>query len=312
MKFQYTKILTTLIFSGMFFIGCGGGGGGTATPTATAPVFSSAAVADDILDGNFTTSTVVYDATADNDVNVIYTLASGIANNDSFNIASNGNVTFKTLPTISGAHNDYNLTITATDTANNHTDHNVTLRVMNDVIDLGATYGFLIAPVHVGGKWFYYWDRSGDGTSADTGILNGGVDYTTHDVLDGIFNHDINGTVNTTVANVDGLFGTTNDYRYATLNGVNLALPTSGTGLVNEPTSYYLNDNGAYTDLAAIWDAHNTGYQTSGMPAGWSGVSGYYCSATPSTNGHADVVLYGGAVGYSVDTYNVFVALQVR
>ena len=62
------------------------------------------------------------------------------------------------------------------------------------VIDLGS-YGKLIAPVQVdGGQWYYHWDRSGDGTSADTGSLNGGVDYTTHDVLDGIFTQDIGGT----------------------------------------------------------------------------------------------------------------------
>jgi hypothetical protein len=297
------------------FLGCGGGSdSATTTPASsdtTAPVFSSAAVANDLLDGNFTTSTVVYDATADNDVNVTYTLAAGIGSNDLFNIASNGNVTFKALPTISGAHNDYNLTITATDTAHNHTDHNVTLRVMNDVIDLGATNGFLIAPVHVNGNWYYYWDRSGDGTIADTGSLNSGADYVTHDVLDGIFNHDINGTVNTTVANVDGNYGTTNIYRYGTINGVNLALPTSGTGLANETSGYDLNDNGTYTDLAAVWDAHNTGYQTSGTPTGWPG-SGYW-SATPSTYGHAYVALYNGYVELDGhDGYTSYVAVQVR
>lgn len=315
MNFKSAKILSTLILSGMLFIGCGGGGdSGTTTPVSTsadttAPVFSSATVADDLLDGNFTTSTLVYDATADNDVNVTYTLASGVGSNDLFNIASDGNITFKVLPTVSGAHNDYNLTITAIDTAHNHTDHNVTLRVINDVIDLG-TYGLLIAPVHVGGKWFYYWDRSGDGTSADTGSLNGGADCTTHDVLDGIFNHDINGTVNTTVANHDGLFGTTNNYRYGTINGVNLALPTSGTGLANETSWYYLNDNGTYTDLAAVWDAHNTGYQTSGTPAGWQDNS--YWSATPSDYGHAFVSTGFGFVFSSYDSGSVdFVALQV-
>jgi hypothetical protein len=182
---------------------------------------------------------------------------------------------------------------------------------MNDVIDLG-TYGLLIAPVHVNGNWYYYWDRSGDGTSANTGSLNGGVDIVTHDVLDGIFNHDINGTVNTTVANYNGLFGTTNDYRYATINGVNLALPTSGTGLANETNWYYLNDNGTYTDLAAVWDAHNTGYKTSGTPTGWQAY--YYWSATPCTYGHANVYLLNGFVdsGNGVDAGAGYVAVQVR
>jgi hypothetical protein len=180
---------------------------------------------------------------------------------------------------------------------------------MNDVIDLGTTYGFLIAPVHVNGNWYYYWDRSGDGTSADTGSLNGGVDYVTHDVLDGIFNHDINGTVNTTVANYNGLFGTTNDYRYGTISGVNLALPTSGTGLANEPNWHILSDNGTYTDLAAVWDAHNTGYLTTGTPTGWQ--DGYYWSATPSTYGHASVGLDSGNV-YGYDGYIDYIAVQVR
>lgn len=316
MNLKSAKILTTLILSGMFFIGCGGGGdSGTTTPASTdttAPVFSSATAANDLLEGNFTTSTVVYDATADNDVNVTYTLASGIGSNDLFNIASDGNVTFKALPTVNStiAHNDYNLTITATDTAHNHTDHNVTLRIMNDIIDLG-TYGNLIAPVHVNGNWYYYWDRSGDGTSANTGSLNGGVDSTTHDVLDGLFNHDINGTVNTTVANYDGNYGTTNDYRYATINGVKLALPTTGSGNANETNGYYLSDNGTYTDLAAIWDIYNSGYLTSGAPSAWQ--ASYYWSATPDTNGHSGVALSVGYLYNDIqDVINGFVALQVR
>lgn len=318
MNFKSAKILSILILSGMLFIGCGGGSDSGTAPTTpaspstdtTAPVFSSATVADDLLDANFTTSTVVYDATADNDINVTYTLISGVGSNDLFNIASDGNVTFKALPTVSGAHNDYNLTITATDTAHNHTDHNVTLRVMNHMIDLG-TYGLLIAPVHVGGKWFYYWDRSGDGTSADTGALNGGVDDTTHDVLDGIFNRDINGVANTTVQNYDGNYGTTNVYRYGTLNGVQVILPTVGTSNLSE----FLNDNGSYVDLAAIWDSYNagnTGYNASGTPDGWA-TGSYYHSATPSATGHAAIDLFnGGQIGDPFDNVQSFVVLQVR
>jgi hypothetical protein len=95
------------------------------------------------------------------------------------------------------------------------------------VIDLGS-YGKLIAPVQVdGGKWYYFWDLSGDGAAANTGSLNGGMDWTTHDVLDGIFNQDINGVV--------GGGGNTSDtYRYATINGVKLALPTAG-GVTSSP-----------------------------------------------------------------------------
>ncbi len=314
MNFKSAKILTTLILSGMLFIGCGGGSDSAAP--STAPVFSSATVADDLLDGNFTTTTVIYDATADNDVNVTYILASGIVNNDLFNIASDGNITFKALPTISGAHNDYNLTITATDTAHNHTDHNVTLRVMNDVIDLGV-YGNLIAPAQVNGNWYYFWDLSGDGApthwSTTAGTLNGGNDYTTHDFLDGLFNHNINGVANTNVSNVDGFFGTTNDYRYATINGVSVALLATGTGLANEGAGWYsLNDNQTtYTDLAAVWDAHNTGVVgSSGIPAGWQ-EAGYW-SATPSDDGHAAAYLIDGLVSSYSDFESLYVAVQVR
>jgi hypothetical protein len=55
------------------------------------------------------------------------------------------------------------------------------------IIDLGS-YGKLIAPVQVdGNNWYYFWDRSGDGTSIDG---TGEADKVGHDVLDGIFNQD--------------------------------------------------------------------------------------------------------------------------
>ena len=182
------------------------------------------------------------------------------------------------------------------------------------VIDLGS-YGKLIAGVQVEGKWYYYWDRSGDGTNANTGSLNGGDDYTTHDVLDGIFKYDING-------NLDTDSNTDNTYRYATLNGVKVALPTygganatatdtgfkAGTAVSNNTTT----DNPTYNDLLAIWDSYNgtttEGY-TEGTPSGWT--ASYYWSATTSTSGHADVYLYFGYVNDSGDTYDIYVALQV-
>lgn len=166
------------------------------------------------------------------------------------------------------------------------------------IIDLGS-YGKLIYPAQVNGRWYYFWDRSGDGTSADTGSLNGGSDYTTHDVLDAIFTEDING-------NQNHVGGTTDTYRYATLNGVRVALPTVGTGIIND----YMADNQSYSDLAEIWDSNNTGFQTSGLPSGWA--SALYWSATPSDSGHAHVNL---RLGFVVDvygpTYHHYVALQV-
>jgi hypothetical protein len=188
----------------------------------------------------------------------------------------------------------------------------LTITLAQATVNLGA-YGLLIAPVAVNGNWYYYWDRSGDGTNASVGGLNGGVDSTTHDVLDGLFAYDINGVANTTVQNMDGNYGTTNVYRYATLNGVNVALPTTGTGLASESGGYYyLNDNQiGRTDFAAIWDVHNTGLGTDGTPIGWRDV--YYWTATLSDSGHALLDLHGGGISSLYDdTGSRNIVLQVR
>lgn len=79
-------------------------------------------------------------------------------------------------------------------------------------IDLG-TSGKLIAPVQVEGKWYYYWDRSGDGVANTADWLN-------HAVLNNIFNQDVN--------DITYGIGTSSSIRYATLNGVKVALPTYG------------------------------------------------------------------------------------
>jgi hypothetical protein len=182
------------------------------------------------------------------------------------------------------------------------------------VIDLGG-YGKLIAPVQVEGKWYYHWDRSGDG-------ISGGEDLTTHNVLDGIFNQDINGVTNTTVANADGNFGTTETYRYATINGVQLALPTASGVYGNNPGTAYsfagaandatANSNTTYDDLLAIWDAKNgatTDYFLNGTPSAWQADD--YWSATPMGTGHAFVHQPRGSVFDGSDDRNYYVALQV-
>ncbi len=185
------------------------------------------------------------------------------------------------------------------------------------IIDLGSS-GKLIAPVQVEGKWYYYWDRSGDGTSANTGSLNGGMDSTTHNVLDGIFTQDVNGTVG-------GGGNTTDTYRYATLNGVKVALPTANGGLAypnginatQNGTIFDVNtpSNGAtssYDELLAIWDAYNgtgTGTNLNGTPPGW--LASAYWSATPSASGHAEVALSTGYVPDFTDINSLNVALQV-
>ena len=206
------------------------------------------------------------------------------------------------------------------------------------VIDLGS-YGKLIAPVQVGGNWYYYWDRSGDGTIGNTGNLNDGKDYVTHDVLDGLFNNDINGVANNTVKNADNAFGTTNTYRYAWLNGYHLALPTYGQGTSSvkpgtgstDNTGFAagtavekntITPNPVYTDLLSIWDAYNgTGTSTNanGNVPSWN--SGLYWSATDSTtsglSGHARIFFNSGYVFSDTDTNGggspsqIYVALQV-
>jgi hypothetical protein len=299
------------------------------------PVISSGATASFAENA---TGTVYTAAGTDADAGTTLSYALGGTDAGLFNInASSGAVTFKTAPDFevpgdAGANNVYDITVTASDGANTSAAKAVAITVTDvvesvagqSVIDLGS-YGKLIAPVQVdGGKWYYHWDRSGDGTSANTGSLNGGLDITTHDVLDGIFNQDINGVV--------GGGGNTSDtYRYATINGVHLALPTVG-GVTSPPYGSGGIDNyqpgtavgsasaangsnavnATYDDLLAVWDAYNgtgTGTGATGTPSGWQASS--YWSATSSASGHAGVYLdFGGVLDY-YDSLTSYVALQV-
>ena len=311
------------------------------------PVVSSAATASFAENGTGT----VYTATAtDADAGSTLSYSLGGADALRFNInATTGAVSFTTAPnfeapTDAGGNNVYDITVAASDGVNTSLAQAVAITVTDvveappslagqSVIDLGS-YGKLIAPVQVdGGNWFYFWDRSGNGTNANTGTLNGGVDYTTHDVLDGIFNQDINGVVENPGNGVGIVGDTDNTYRYATLNGVHLALPTAGgvtsapfgagginnfepgTAVGSSPASTGSNAvNATYNDLLAVWDAYNgTGVGSTaidGTPSGWQAHS--YWSATPSASGHADVLLLGGhVVGGTADDINLYVALQV-
>ena len=297
----------------------------TITGTNDAPVVSSGATANFAENG----TGVAYQATAtDVDGGGALSYALGGADALRFNInATTGAVSFNTAPnfeapTDAGANNVYDITVSASDGVNTSLAQAVAITVTDvveappslagqSVINLGS-YGKLIAPVQVDGvNWFYFWDRSGDGTSA-------GVDYTTHDVLDGIFNQDISGVVG-------GGGNTTDTYRYATLNGVHLALPTAGgvtsppygAGGINnyEPGTAVGSNvvNATYNDYLAVWDAYNGigvgSTEIDGTPSGWQ--ADYYWSATPSASGHADVYLYVGFVGDDTDNLDGYVALQV-
>ena len=170
------------------------------------------------------------------------------------------------------------------------------------IIDLG-TSGKLIAPVQVEGKWYYYWDRSGDGTSANTGSLNGGTDIVSHDTLDGIFTQTLAQlNAGTTGTGTD----TTDSIRYGTINGVKLALPTLGAAFPGDGiTMPGTVANTTYSDVLGIWDSQN------GTPVGWMPAS-FYWSATPAGLSHAFVQLGQGYVGNSFsEADRLYVALQV-
>ena len=170
------------------------------------------------------------------------------------------------------------------------------------VINLGSGNGLLIAPVQVdGGKWYYYWDRDGSGSANIADYFSSSGNYTFSQLF-AVFKEDVNGVVGAS---------TNNTYRYATLNGVRLALPTiggsdglpygpNGIGSLQPNTSVVLNEvNNAYDDLLAIWDAYaawNNSYYSgyygwNGAPPGWSGDS--YISATPG-NYMSAVRVYDG------------------
>ncbi|MFI3156460.1 MAG: DUF4347 domain-containing protein [Methylococcaceae bacterium] len=120
------------------------------------------------------------------------------------------------------------------------------------VIDLGSGNGQLISPVNVDGNWYYSWDRNSSGSSAEDG-----GDTVNHDLLDGIFNKDINGVINTTVTNADGLYGTTDTYRYATINGVRLALATRDNML-----TIWTNNGSTLPDWGTVyWSCHTLNFR---------------------------------------------------
>ena len=306
------------------------------TNVSEAPAISSGATASFAENGTGTAYTVT-GTDADAGTTLSYALGGTDAAKFVIN-ASSGAVTFVTVPnfgapTDAGGNNVYDITVTANDGVNTSAARAVAITVTDvveslagqSVIDLGS-YGKLIAPVQIEGAWYYYWDRSGDGS------FNGGTDYTTHDVLDGIFNQDIAGATG-------GGGNTTDAYRYATLSGVHLALPTAnGGGAYPQGINSYQNgttytDAGATTnstassfnELLAIWDAYNgtgTGRNISndqqngvpsgvpsGTPTGWE-PAGYW-SATPSASGHANVNLVYGIVNDGNDSGVNYVVLQV-
>jgi hypothetical protein len=246
-----------------------------------------------------------------------------------------GGATLDTLDITAGFARDVAGNVATSDARDNGTLAVSAFVAGDAVIDLGS-FGKLIAPVQVEGAWYYFWDRSGDGTSLDTGSLNGGYDFVVHDVLDGIFTSTLSEVnVGTTGTGTD----TTDLIRYATLNGVKVALPTANGGGAY-PQGLYAQQNGtSYTDagvstngttgtfneLLAIWDAYNgigTGAGDIGTPPGWAaigvfgGTQAFYASATPVIDfisGGEDHATIGdeGFASSSPDVFATYVALQV-
>jgi hypothetical protein len=191
------------------------------------------------------------------------------------------------------------------------------------VIDLGS-YGQLIAPIQVEGKWYYHLDRNGDGTIAgDAYTMSDANTYPLSEIYE-LFKQDVNGVAGSS----------TNDtHRYGTVNGVKLAMPTLGTsanpGLINgTDLNSPSQTNPSYDDLSAIWDAYNgtrvgsysgqnldssnrgSGDITSGAPGAW--VNDSYVSATPwpSSTDYAALRVYDGLV-FNHANWGMNVALQV-
>ncbi|MFA7028560.1 MAG: Ig-like domain-containing protein [Sulfurovum sp.] len=213
----------------------------------------------------------------------------------------------------------HTITATATDAAGNSANTSSTFTITPPpVIDLGED-GQLIHPVFVDGNWYYYWDKDGDGQ----GETSGGSDFQdtfTHDELDAIFMYDANG--NPRPSNQED---TTDTYRYAELEGYNVALPSygaetygvqAGTEIDNVPPGEI---NPTYDDLVAIWDAFNGAGTTTttgpGTPDGWS--EGFYWSASEfETIGsqdekHYTMDLTNGLGGTNGDHDTYWVAVQV-
>ena len=164
------------------------------------------------------------------------------------------------LPTVTFAPGSTTATLALKATADELTEGNETVTVtvlagrgydvgstfvatgtIEDVIDLGK-YGNLIAPVEVGSDMYYYWDRSGDGTA------NAADFVPNHDFLDSLFIYASDFV--TANPSVD----TTDVYRFASIEGLTLALPS-------------------LQEFQAIEAG------TNGLPLGW--FEEYYWTATP-------------------------------
>jgi len=155
--------------------------------------------------------------------------------------------------------------------------------------DLGSSN--LIAPLEVDGKWYAFWDlnNSGTATAADkTADHNADLDNVFKFASD--FTTIKPGWITGTAA-----ADTTDTYRFATLDGMKLALPTS-----LEMSAIYTSARGVPTDWMGAAFLIPADYNTS-------------TQRVPGTNDnyHMDVRLTNGDVKAYVDSTNAYVALQI-
>ena len=302
------------------------------TVDTTAPVFDSssfALTATPTVTGVVSLSPVgtvsAHDVVGGSNQSVTYSLAGSGADNSLFQIqilqGSNGtcdaakisfiNPENYATPSKGNTDHVYDITVRATDSAGNYVDQNVTLTMQAPPpvaskitiswdIEGNQPAGNLMFPVQVdGSQTYYYWDFNNNGAVDDV-ISN------RNDLLDGRFNHDINGVANSYpngVPNADGTYGTTEVFRYATVYSKNsagvitplhVALPTyggpvdsngnaitdiglfaPGTAVGFTPNNLGSNAvNSTYDGLLSVWDAYNGVGVTSSTPGNASANGG--------------------------------------
>lgn len=208
---------------------------------------------------------------------------------------------FYDIPKDGESNNSYYFSVTATDKVGNKTEQFYGVIVKDDpdldskTRPLGAGNGQLLAPIRVEGKLYYHWDKNGNGM-IDVGDAVTGVE------LNNIFNKNFNGEALAAGVNRN------DEYRYANLGGIRLALPTLGIysdargNFDKKGTNYDLVDKDSknkiqsnkFDDLFAIWDAYNGSNETleyeddgrvvtgaqNGTPPGWMNK---YWSSTPGS-----------------------------
>ncbi|XAT57634.1 BapA prefix-like domain-containing protein [Rhodobacteraceae bacterium IMCC1335] len=176
-------------------------------------------------------------------------------------------------------------------------------------IDLSGTAfgGQLIAPVEVliNGevRTFYFWDRNGDGVG-NAALIGGVTDYTTHVVLDDLFNGGVDTTNAEATRSINLEDGTT--LRLPTLG----MTPTIGDVDSFETVASPTENQTVLNDLAAIKDAFDGTGTLPGVPPGWV-ASAYWSATSTGAGSHALLLLNNGASSSISDGNDYFVALEV-